>query len=57
MNAAVCKLDKRGRLTLPLTFFHANKMIPEEYNAIVNIISGNNNSIKITFEKSNKKIE
>ena len=57
MNAAVCKLDKRGRLTLPLTFFHANNMIPEDYNAIINIISGNNSSIKITFERNIRKIE
>ena len=49
MNIAKCKLDKRGRITIPLSFFKANDMCPEEYDAIVQIVMNNLNTVKIVF--------
>ena len=49
MNIAKCKLDKRGRITIPLSFFKANDMCPEEYDAIVQVVMNNLNTVKIVF--------
>ena len=49
MNIAKCKLDKRGRITIPLSFFRANNMCPEKYNAIVQVVMNNLNTVKIVF--------
>ena len=49
MNIAKCKLDKRGRITIPLSFFKANDMCPEEYDAIVQVVVNNLNTVKIVF--------
>ena len=49
MNIAKCKLDKRGRITIPLSFFKANDMCPEEYDAIVQVVVNNPNTVKIVF--------
>ena len=49
MNIAKCKLDKRGRITIPLSFFRANNMYPEEYDAVVQVVINNLNTVKIVF--------
>ena len=49
MNIAKCNLDKRGRITIPLSFFKANDMLPEEYDAIVQVVVNNLNTVKIVF--------
>ena len=49
MNIAKCNLDKRGRLTIPLSFFKANSMNPEEYDAVVQVVMNNLNTVKIVF--------
>ena len=49
MYIAKCHLDKRGRITIPLSFFKANKMKPEEYIARAKCIPRMSNSIHIIF--------
>ena len=51
MNIAKCNLDKRGRLTIPLSFFKANSMHPEEYDAVVQVVINNLNTVKLVFSK------
>ena len=51
MNIAKCKLDSRGRLTIPLSFFKANDMIPEDYDAVVQVVINNLNTVKLVFSK------
>ena len=51
MNIAKCNLDKRGRLTIPLSFIKANSMHPEEYDAVVQVVMNNLNTVKIVFSK------
>jgi hypothetical protein len=51
MNIAKCKLDKRGRITIPLSFFKANDMIPEDYDAVVQVVMNNLNTVKLVFSK------
>jgi len=55
MNIAKCKLDKRGRITLPSSFLKANYIYPEDYDAVIQVIAGNSDSIRIVFiEKGDK---
>ena len=49
MNIARCKLDKRGRITLPLSFLRANNIYPETYDIVIQVIAGNSDSIRIVF--------
>ena len=49
MNIARCKIDKRGRMTLPLSFLKANHIKPEEYEAVIHPITNNLNTVKIVF--------
>jgi hypothetical protein len=49
MNIARCKIDKRGRMTLPLSFLKANGIQPEEYEAVIHPIVNNLNTVKIVF--------
>ena len=51
MNIAKCNLDKRGRLTLPLSFFKANDIDPASYNAIIQVVTGRSDAIKVIFTK------
>ena len=51
MNIAKCKLDRRGRITIPLSFFKANNMNPEKYDAVVQVVMNNLNTVKIVFSK------
>ena len=50
MNIARCKIDKRGRMTLPLSFLKANGIQPEEYEAVIHPIQNNLNTVKIVFK-------
>jgi hypothetical protein len=49
MNIAKCKLDKRGRITLPSSFLKANYIYPETYDIVIQVIAGNSDSIRIVF--------
>ena len=49
MNIAKCKLDKRGRITLPSSFLKANYISPETYDIVIQVIAGNSDSIRIVF--------
>ena len=49
MNIAKCNLDKRGRLTLPLSFLKANDINPADYTAIVQVVQNNSMAVKIVF--------
>ena len=49
MNIARCKLDKRGRITLPLSFLRANNIYPENYDAVIQVVINNTNAIRIVF--------
>jgi len=49
MNIAKCKIDKRGRMTLPLSFLKANGIQPEECEAVIQPIQNNLNTVKIVF--------
>ena len=51
MNIAKCNLDKRGRLTLPLSFLKANDINPTDYTAIVQVVQNNSMAVKIVFIK------
>jgi bifunctional DNA-binding transcriptional regulator/antitoxin component of YhaV-PrlF toxin-antitoxin module len=51
MNIAKCKLDKRGRITLPLSFLKANDINPGDCEAIIQIVTNIPNAIKILFVK------
>ena len=62
MNIARCKLDKRGRITLPSSFLKANNIYPEDYNVVVQVVVNNTsddllfeNAIKILFIKKGDK--
>ena len=57
MNIARCKIDKRGRMTLPLSFLKANHIIPEEYEAVIHPIVNNLNTVKIVFALKGDKNE
>ena len=50
MNIAKCKIDKRGRMTLPLSFLKANGIEPEEYEAVIHPIQNNLNTVKVVFK-------
>ena len=50
MNIAKCKIDKRGRMTLPLSFLKANGIQPEEYEAVIHPIQNNLNTVKVVFK-------
>tara|TARA_R100000458_G_C8158309_1_gene163415 strand:+ start:45 stop:221 length:177 start_codon:yes stop_codon:yes gene_type:complete len=50
MNIAKCKIDKRGRMTLPLSFLKANGIEPEEYEAVIHPIQNNLNTVKLVFK-------
>ena len=49
MNIAKCKIDKRGRMTLPLSFLKANGIQPEECEAVIQPIQNNLNTVKVVF--------
>ena len=49
MNIARCKIDKRGRMTLPISFLKANGIEPEECEAVIQPIQNNLNTVKIVF--------
>tara|TARA_R110000744_G_scaffold126848_3_gene233312 strand:- start:178 stop:348 length:171 start_codon:yes stop_codon:yes gene_type:complete len=51
MNIAKCKLDKRGRITLPLTFLKANDINPEDHTVVIQVVANNTNTIRILFIK------
>ena len=51
MNIAKCKLDKRGRITLPLTFLKANDINPKDHTAVIQVVANNTNTIRILFIK------
>ena len=51
MNIAKCKLDKRGRITLPLTFLKANDISPEDHTVVIQVVANNTNTIRILFIK------
>tara|TARA_R100000808_G_scaffold81_1_gene568 strand:+ start:26 stop:241 length:216 start_codon:yes stop_codon:yes gene_type:complete len=65
MNIAKCNIDQRGRITLPLAFFHANNINPKDYSVTVTAITGSEisyndweistaGSVKLTFIKKTK---
>jgi|TARA_S200002703_G_scaffold74486_1_gene64273 DNA-binding transcriptional regulator/RsmH inhibitor MraZ len=49
MNIAKVKIDKRGRINLPLQFLKANNIIPEK--VVVTIKPTNSDFIKLYFDK------
>ena len=49
MNIAKVKIDKRGRINLPLQFWKANNIIPEK--VVVTIKPTNSDFIKLYFDK------
>ena len=49
MNIAKCKIDKRGRMTLPLSFLKANGIQPETCEAVIQPIQNNLNTVKVVF--------
>ena len=49
MNIAKCKIDKRGRMTLPLSFLKANGIQPEDCEAVIQPIQNNLNTVKVVF--------
>tara|TARA_A100001011_G_scaffold32629_2_gene31347 strand:+ start:800 stop:973 length:174 start_codon:yes stop_codon:yes gene_type:complete len=54
MNIAKLKLDKRGRLTFPLSLLKANNITPENSYAVVNVMQGSDNTLKISFYSKNE---
>jgi hypothetical protein len=55
MNIAKCNLDKRGRLTLPLSFLKANDINPIDYTAVVQVVQNNSMAVKVAFIKKDNK--
>tara|TARA_R100000995_G_scaffold81597_1_gene54545 strand:- start:110 stop:271 length:162 start_codon:yes stop_codon:yes gene_type:complete len=53
MNIAKLKIDKRGRISLPLQFLKANNIIPDE--VVVTIKPTNSDFIKLYFDKKEEK--
>jgi len=53
MNIAKVKIDKRGRISLPLQFLKANNIIPDE--VVVTIKPTNSDFIKLYFDKKEEK--
>jgi|TARA_R100000700_G_scaffold14270_3_gene20191 DNA-binding transcriptional regulator/RsmH inhibitor MraZ len=54
MNIAKLKLDKRGRITFPLSLLKANNITPENSYAVVNVMQGSDNTLKISFYHKNE---
>ena len=54
MNIAKLKLDKRGRITFPLSLLKANNITPENIYAVVNVMQGSDNTLKISFYHKNE---
>ena len=54
MNIAKLKLYKRGRLTFPLSLLKANNITPENSYAVVNVMQGSDNTLKISFYSKNE---
>ena len=54
MNIAKLKLDKRGRITFPLSLLKANGITPENSYAIINVMQGSDNTLKISFYNKNE---
>jgi hypothetical protein len=52
----ICKLkiDKRGRISLPVNFLRANNIKLEDAYVRVHLVAGRDDAIKIQFEKENK---
>jgi hypothetical protein len=50
VNIAKCRLDKRGRFTLPLSFLKANGIDPEKFDVVIQVVQNNPNAIKVVFE-------
>ena len=51
MNIAKLKLDKRGRINLPVGFLRANNIKIKDAYVTVVPVAGRDNAIKLEFEK------
>jgi hypothetical protein len=49
VNIAVCRMDKRGRITLPLSFLKANSIDSEKHEVVIKVVVNNPNAVKLVF--------
>tara|TARA_R100000963_G_C4601031_1_gene74718 strand:+ start:530 stop:727 length:198 start_codon:yes stop_codon:yes gene_type:complete len=57
MNIARCRLDKRGRISLPTTFLKGNHIEPETHEAVIQVVPNNLNTVKLVFTLRKEYVE